>query len=199
MASDDDDLQLAQHTLDYLGLGTQTPPFPPPPPGIMTSSIGSDRMSMLLGVREPSNVPMEPPKTMQEDVARSTTGSASLYADTDEVGLDELEMVPESIPGAAAFPDATAHSPVAATRALWIGNLDPNLTQDEVWQAFAPFGQIESVRILPDRECAFVNYVKANDALEAYKQMQGGHLGDCIMEIGFGRTVRASDIFLVLF
>jgi protein JSN1 len=54
--------------------------------------------------------------------------------------------------------------------------------------SFAPYGDIESLRMLPDKECAFVNYIRAEDAVAARNQMQGGRLGNCIIRVGFGKV-----------
>lgn len=37
------------------------------------------------------------------------------------------------------------------TRSLWVGNLDPNTTPAELQQVFAPYGAIESLRLIPDK------------------------------------------------
>lgn len=37
------------------------------------------------------------------------------------------------------------------TRSLWVGNLDPNTTPVELQQVFAPYGAIESLRLIPDK------------------------------------------------
>jgi protein JSN1 len=37
------------------------------------------------------------------------------------------------------------------TRSLWVGNLDPKTTPAELQQVFAPYGAIESLRLIPDK------------------------------------------------
>lgn len=73
------------------------------------------------------------------------------------------------------------------SRSLWLGNVDPTLTESEIRIAFEPFGPIELVRLLPAKECAFVNYYSLEDALRARTGMQGMPLGNMILRIGFGR------------
>lgn len=53
------------------------------------------------------------------------------------------------------------------TRSLWVGNLNPSTMGQELMQAFAPYGAIESLRLLPDKECGFVNFVEVSDAIHA--------------------------------
>lgn len=78
----------------------------------------------------------------------------------------------------------------APTRSLWLGNIDPSLTTQDLTCIFAPFGTIESVRILPDRECAFVNFISLEDALRAKDELvykMNGRLGNAPVKVGFGK------------
>jgi len=52
----------------------------------------------------------------------------------------------------AGTPDVGGSStPQMPTRSLWIGNLDVNATSDALLHVFAPYGAIESVRMLPEK------------------------------------------------
>ncbi|KAI8913477.1 armadillo-type protein, partial [Gorgonomyces haynaldii] len=79
------------------------------------------------------------------------------------------------------------------SRSLWIGNIDSNLGQEELFNIFSPFGSIESIRMLPDKECAFINYAHVEDAIRAREDMQGGRVGNCIIRIGYGKSDTAHD------
>lgn len=74
------------------------------------------------------------------------------------------------------------------TRSLWIGNLDPTLSLSFLLQIFNPFGSIDSIRLLPEKECCFVNFDSVSDAVAARERMQGMKLGNCVVRIGFGKT-----------
>jgi protein JSN1 len=67
------------------------------------------------------------------------------------------------------------------------------LTKEDIFNLFSQFGEIESIRILPEKECAFVNYVKLEDALNAREKMQGCRIGNCVARIGFGKTEAIHD------
>ncbi|KAF7732146.1 hypothetical protein EC973_006401 [Apophysomyces ossiformis] len=75
------------------------------------------------------------------------------------------------------------------TRSLWLGNIDPGLTVNDLDCYFAPCGTIDSIRILPDRECAFVNFLILEDALRAkeYLNANGNRLGNAAVKVGFGK------------
>ncbi|KAG1756848.1 uncharacterized protein EDB91DRAFT_1241890 [Suillus paluster] len=50
------------------------------------------------------------------------------------------------------------------TRLLWIGNLDSAVTSEQLLHVFAPYGAIKNSRLLPEKECGFVNFVDQADA-----------------------------------
>ncbi|CAG8457103.1 1025_t:CDS:2 [Ambispora leptoticha] len=91
--------------------------------------------------------------------------------------------------------------PQTPTRSLWIGNIDPSLTTQDLMQLFSPFGIIESLRLLPDKECGFVNFARVEDAVRAKDDIMnrmGGRVGNCIVRVGYGKSdaLNSHDISL---
>ncbi|GBE82397.1 hypothetical protein BKA93DRAFT_814965 [Sparassis latifolia] len=80
------------------------------------------------------------------------------------------------------------------TRSLWIGNLDSSVTSEQLIHVFAPYGAIESLRLLPEKECGFVNFVDQADAVRAKEDVLnrlGGDIGmpnGQTVRIGFGKA-----------
>ena len=77
------------------------------------------------------------------------------------------------------------------TRYLWLGNMDMTLTQADLLRIFSPIGLIESLRLLPDKECAFINFHRVEDAVRAREEVMvrmGGRIGSCIVRVGFGKA-----------
>jgi protein JSN1 len=80
------------------------------------------------------------------------------------------------------------------TRSLWIGNLDSAVTSEQLIHVFAPYGAIESLRLLPEKECGFVNFVDQADAIRAKEDVLnrlGGNIGmpnGQTVRIGFGKA-----------
>ncbi|KAG6896732.1 hypothetical protein C0992_006449 [Termitomyces sp. T32_za158] len=80
------------------------------------------------------------------------------------------------------------------TRSLWIGNLDNAVTSEQLIRHFAPYGAIESLRLLPEKECGFVNFVDQADAVRAKEDVLnrlGGDIGmpnGQTVRIGFGKA-----------
>lgn len=81
------------------------------------------------------------------------------------------------------------HSPLSSSpsKTLWIGNVDPSISEKELRDLFSTFGPIESLKVLPVKECAFVNYVRLEDSKMAKEKLQGHALGKMIMRIGYGK------------
>ncbi|KAG6872809.1 hypothetical protein C0995_006408 [Termitomyces sp. Mi166 len=102
------------------------------------------------------------------------------------------------------------------TRSLWIGNLDSAVTSEQLIRHFAPYGAIESLRLLPEKvsnfqcklkyavelnpsvqECGFVNFVDQADAIRAKEDVLnrlGGDIGmpnGQTVRIGFGKAESA--------
>lgn len=79
------------------------------------------------------------------------------------------------------------------TRSLWLGNLDVMTTTANLVDVFARYGTIESLRLLPEKSCAFVNYIDKDDAVRAKDDVligQGGlvpSLSDTPIRVGFGK------------
>ncbi|KAI9604165.1 hypothetical protein H4Q26_003778 [Puccinia striiformis f. sp. tritici PST-130] len=84
------------------------------------------------------------------------------------------------------------------SRSLWIGNFDPSTTAQELMNVFAVYGPIESLRLLPDKECGFINYVSVHDAVHAKDDIVNrleGQInlknGPTCIRIGFGKPESA--------
>ncbi|GAA5874960.1 hypothetical protein JCM3774_000460 [Rhodotorula dairenensis] len=83
--------------------------------------------------------------------------------------------------------------PQQPTRSLWVGNLDPKTTPSELQDVFAPYGAIESLRLIPEKECGFVNFVSVADAMRAKEDVLnrlGGQLTKTsgLVRIGYGKA-----------
>ncbi|KAL8284285.1 hypothetical protein RQP46_005034 [Phenoliferia psychrophenolica] len=94
-------------------------------------------------------------------------------------------------------PEMTPPPAQQPTRSLWIGNLDPKTSTAELQAVFAPYGAIESLRLIPEKECGFVNFVSLTDALHAKEDVLnrlGGQLTKTsgMVRIGFGKADAAA-------
>jgi protein JSN1 len=90
--------------------------------------------------------------------------------------------------------NAGSSTPQMPTRSLWIGNLDVSATSEALLGVFSPYGAIESLRMLPEKTCAFVNFVDKADAVRARDDVLnrlGGQVPELSetapVRIGFGK------------
>ena len=58
-----------------------------------------------------------------------------------------------------------------ATRNLYVANVPDSASDDVVSSLFTPFGELESVRLVPKKRAAFVNYANVTSALKAKEAM----------------------------
>ena len=87
-----------------------------------------------------------------------------------------------------------------ATRTLFVGNLEQDITERELRDLFSPYGRIESVDIKLQRSTgtayAFVKFLTINDALNAKNDMHGRQYGDLRLKIGFGRGSPSAKVWI---
>jgi hypothetical protein len=85
----------------------------------------------------------------------------------------------------------TSNPQQVVSRSLWIGNIDASITVDNLTRIFSTYGPIESVRLLMEKECAFINFYHLEDSIHAKDDVLGnlgGRIGTCIVRIGYGRA-----------
>ncbi len=76
---------------------------------------------------------------------------------------------------------------------LFVGNLSFRTTQEELHEVFAPFGTVESVSIINDRDTgqprgfAFVEMANASEAEQAISALNGTELGGRAINVNEAR------------
>ncbi len=73
---------------------------------------------------------------------------------------------------------------------LWVGNINFNVVgEDEVRSLFMQYGMVESMKTLPHKNCAFVNFSSKEDAWRCMtsSMRQGMYLGGVQLKTGWGK------------
>jgi RNA recognition motif-containing protein len=76
---------------------------------------------------------------------------------------------------------------------IYVGNLDFNVSEDELRQAFAAYGQVDNVTILKDRDTGqprgfgFVEMANDEEAMKAINGMNGAQLGSRALNVNEAR------------
>ena len=87
-----------------------------------------------------------------------------------------------------------------ATRTLFVGNLEADITEKELRDLFGPYGRIEAIDIKMQRSAgtayAFVKFVTINDAMNAKSDMHSRQYGEFRLKIGFGKGSPTAKVWL---
>ncbi|XP_042047188.1 polyadenylate-binding protein RBP47B'-like [Salvia splendens] len=76
---------------------------------------------------------------------------------------------------------------------VFIGNLDPNVTEEELRQIFLQFGDIVYVKIPAAKGCGFVQFAARTSAEESIQRMQGTVIGQQVVRLSWGRSPTAKQ------
>ena len=76
-------------------------------------------------------------------------------------------------------------APSAPSNSLWVGSLHPDVGEQELGDVFSRFGDIDSIRLLQGKNCAFVTYRSISEAQAAYAEMNGFELFGQMLKVNF--------------
>jgi cold-inducible RNA-binding protein len=82
---------------------------------------------------------------------------------------------------------------------IYVGNLSFNATEDEIRELFAPFGEIESVKIITDKQTGrprgfgFVEMPSSENALKAIEALNGKAVMDRNLSVSEARPQEPRD------
>ncbi|PWZ21683.1 Polyadenylate-binding protein RBP47 [Zea mays] len=76
----------------------------------------------------------------------------------------------------------------STNRTVYVGGLDPNVSEDELRKAFAKYGDLASVKIPFGKQCGFVQFVNRVDAEEALQGLNGSTIGKQTIRLSWGRS-----------
>ncbi|KAK4387552.1 Polyadenylate-binding protein RBP47C' [Sesamum angolense] len=69
---------------------------------------------------------------------------------------------------------------------IFVGGLDPNVTDEDLRQPFSQYGEIVSVKIPVGKGCGFVQFANRNDAEEALQHLSGTTIGKQTSRTDYG-------------
>ncbi|XP_059701482.1 tetratricopeptide repeat protein 31 isoform X3 [Haemorhous mexicanus] len=98
------------------------------------------------------------------------TGDKSVMGGSARTPRKDPEQAPAVASGCPTLPPS---HPARDCFPLWVGNITSHITEKVLRRAFGRFGEISSVRLLPGRHCAFINFRGKAEAEEAFRAMQG--------------------------
>lgn len=104
-------------------------------------------------------------KTNFNNSSSSSTSSSSTSSTNNNESLASCELGSSS-------GSSTTSSQITPSTSLWIGNVDPAVTDEMLSDLFEQYGPLANVRCLPEKYCAFVNFKVKEDAQKAMQHLQ---------------------------
>ncbi|XP_002510266.2 polyadenylate-binding protein RBP47 isoform X1 [Ricinus communis] len=71
---------------------------------------------------------------------------------------------------------------------IFVGGLDPNVTDEDLKQPFSQYGEIVSVKIPVGKGCGFVQFASRSNAEEALQKLNGTVIGKQTVRLSWGRN-----------
>ncbi|XVE70015.1 hypothetical protein DITRI_Ditri10aG0037700 [Diplodiscus trichospermus] len=71
---------------------------------------------------------------------------------------------------------------------IFVGGLDPNVTEEDLRRPFSQYGEIVSVKIPVGKGCGFVQFAHRNNAEEALQKLNGAVIGKQTVRLSWGRN-----------
>lgn len=71
---------------------------------------------------------------------------------------------------------------------IFVGGLDPTVTDDDLRQTFSQYGEITSVKIPVGKGCGFVQFAERSKAEEALQKLNGTVIGKQTVRLSWGRN-----------
>ncbi|KAL6867209.1 hypothetical protein ACP4OV_015233 [Aristida adscensionis] len=129
------------------------------------------------------------PMRISAAIPKKSTGSQLQYSSAAKAvypatayAVPQLQMVQ---------PDA---DPTNTT--IFIGNLDPNVTEDELRQLCVQFGELIYVKIPVGKGCGFVQYASRVSAEEAVQRLHGTMIGQQAVRLSWGRSPASKQVLI---
>ncbi|XP_006660711.2 polyadenylate-binding protein RBP47-like [Oryza brachyantha] len=71
---------------------------------------------------------------------------------------------------------------------VFVGGLDPNVSEDDLRQTFSQYGEISSVKIPVGKQCGFVQFIQRKNAEDALQGLNGSTIGKQTVRLSWGRN-----------
>ncbi|KAK3301972.1 uncharacterized protein B0T15DRAFT_487216 [Chaetomium strumarium] len=164
------DMQFTPLLPSQLLLGS---PFQPGTPAAFASphfqNVSSFQQAQQQNLQQQQNGPSSPvqqnisPQMYQSIVSPSAYGAPQFYAPQSPTGsFNNVGQI--QVPAQPMSPVSMGPGMVSGTsRTVYLGNIPPDTSAEEIL-GHVRSGQIESVRLLPDKNCAFISFLDASSA-----------------------------------
>ncbi|KAM7465272.1 hypothetical protein LguiB_012834 [Lonicera macranthoides] len=127
----------------------------------------------------------------QGEIDNITLYSARSYAFVHFKRIEEAIAARSSLQGIVLCGNALKiefTKPARPCKSLWVGGIGASVSKEVLEGHFLKFGKIEDIKFFRDRNTAFVDYFRLEDAWQALKSMNGKRIGDGQIRVDFLRS-----------
>ncbi|XP_057460509.1 flowering time control protein FPA-like isoform X1 [Actinidia eriantha] len=78
--------------------------------------------------------------------------------------------------------------PAKPCKSLWVSGISPSVTKEVLEKEFLKFGKIEEFKFIRERNTAYIDYFRLEDASQALKSMNGKRIGGDHIRVDFLRS-----------
>lgn len=129
------------------------------------------------------------PMRISAATPKKTPGVQQQYAAAKAIYPTPAYIMPTTLQPVQQLPTETDSN----NTTIYIGNLDPNVTEEELRQLCLQFGEIGYVKIPVSKGCGFVQFAARASAEEAIQKLQGTVIGQQVVRVSWGRTPAAKQ------
>jgi len=114
---------------------------------------------------------------------KAAAGRAMAAAARREAAAGEEEAMPAAGEQAMPYGHPAQAQAGYSTHTVFVGDISPNVMMHDLEDAFSRCGAVESVRVIPGKPFAFVQFVEAEFAQKALAEMNGASVCDCVIRV----------------
>ncbi|KAJ0702780.1 putative RNA recognition motif domain, nucleotide-binding alpha-beta plait domain superfamily [Helianthus annuus] len=83
--------------------------------------------------------------------------------------------------------------PARPCKTLWVSGINMSTSKEDMEQEFSKFGKIEDFRFIRDKNTAYIDYARLEDASKALKMMNGKYKGGSVLRVDYLRSQSKRD------
>ncbi|OMO68019.1 hypothetical protein CCACVL1_20129 [Corchorus capsularis] len=120
-----------------------------------------------------------------------TTYSSRSYAFVYFKRVEDAKAAKEALQGTALHGNPIKIEfarPAKPCKNLWVGGISQTLSKEELEEEFSKFGKFEDFKFLRDRNTAFIEYSRMEDASQAMRNMNGKRIGGEQIRVDYLRS-----------
>nr|XP_043610767.1 flowering time control protein FPA-like [Erigeron canadensis]XP_043610768.1 flowering time control protein FPA-like [Erigeron canadensis] len=84
--------------------------------------------------------------------------------------------------------------PAKPCKSLWVSGISSSISKEDLLEEFSKFGKIKDFKFQSDKNVAYIDYFRLEDATKAVKAMHGQYKGGSVIRVDYSRSHSRKDI-----